>query len=130
MQATAGKAYAFNRSRNSFLASQLRLADTHWGRLRGLMGMPPSGFPFGSGLWIIPCHGVHTMAMRFPIDVVYLDENKVVVHIEENVRPWRMTSIRFDAATVMELRWPTVMNSGTCVGDQVEIAFQQDRSRL
>ena len=115
------KPYAYNVTRKAFLASELKVADTHWKRLRGLMATSPSSFGFGQGLWIVPCHGVHTFAMRYPIDVVYLDQNKVVVHVEENVRPWRFTDIRLDAVTVIEFRWPTVMNSGTCVGDQIEI---------
>ena len=129
MPGTGPKAYAFNRTRKSFLASELQLADTHWGRLRGLMGASTTTFPFGSGLWIVPCHGVHTLGMRFPIDVIYLDENKVVVHIEENVRPWSLTPVHFDAATVMEVRWPTVINTGTCIGDQVEIVGFNHRAR-
>ena len=114
-------AYAYNRTRNAFIASELRRADTHWSRLRGLMGTSPNNFPHGSGLWIIPCQGVHTMWMRYAIDVLYLDEDKRVVHVEENVRPWRMTPMHFDAATVIEVRSPTVMTSGTCVGDTLEI---------
>lgn len=115
------KAYVFNRSRNAFVASELRKADTHWSRLRGLMGTSPQNFPHGCGLWIVPCQGVHTMWMRYAIDVLYLDENKTVVHIEENVQPWRITPMHFEATTVIEVRSSTVMTSGTRVGDTLEI---------
>ena len=40
------------------------------------MGTDAGSFPAGRGLWIVPCHGVHTFAMRFPIDVIYLDSDK------------------------------------------------------
>jgi hypothetical protein len=33
-------------------------------------------FPAGQGLWIVPSRGVHTFAMRFPIDVIYLDSRQ------------------------------------------------------
>ena len=32
--------------------------------------------------------------MRFPIDVLYLDQERIVIHIEEELKPWRMAAIR------------------------------------
>ena len=64
---------AFNQTRQVYLATDLAVAETHWSRLRGLLGTSEGDFRNGSGLWIRPCRGVHTLAMRFPIDVVYLD---------------------------------------------------------
>lgn len=115
------KGYAFNRTRQTFLATDMRVANTHWSRLRGLMWIKPASFGFGQGLWIIPCHGVHTWAMRFPLDLVYLDEKNVVVHVEENVKPWHFAPVRMDTVTVLELPWHTVWNSSTKIGDQIEI---------
>lgn len=117
------KGYAFNRTRQSFVATELAVANTHWTRLRGLMGTVPGQFRLGHGLWIVPCHGVHTIAMRFPIDVVYLSADKTVIHLEENVKPWRITPVLMEAATVLELPSHTVWNTGTSLGDQMEIVF-------
>ncbi|HET8666771.1 MAG TPA: DUF192 domain-containing protein [Terriglobales bacterium] len=119
------RGYAFNRTRQSFLATDMRVANTHWTRLRGLMWTNASSFGFGQGLWIVPCHGVHTWAMRFPIDLAYLDADNIVVHVEENVRPWRFAAVRMDAATVLELPWHTIWNSGTKIGDQIELHFEK-----
>jgi uncharacterized protein len=116
-----GIAYAFNRTRETFLVTELSVADTHWTRLKGLLGTSRGSFWAGKGLWIVPCHGVHTFAMNFSIDVVYLDENDTVVHIEENVKPWRLTPLRMEASTVLELPARTVWNTNTKVGDRVEI---------
>jgi len=118
------RAYAFNQTRQAFLASELEVADTHWSRLKGLMGKSSSAFAAGKGLWIIPCHGVHTLAMGYAIDVVYLDSALVVVHLEENVKPWRVTPLRMDAATVIEVPCHTVWSTGTKIGDQIEIMIQ------
>ena len=103
MSVPGPKGYALNRTRNAYLATHVRLAGTHWSRFRGLMGTEAASFPAGQGLWIVPCHGVHTFAMRFPIDVIYLDGDKVVVHIEENLKPWRVAPVRLRAASVLEL---------------------------
>lgn len=119
--------YAFNRTRQAFLATRLQVADRHWTRLCGLMGMPPAGFVVGQGLWIKPCHGVHTFALRFAIDVIYLDAELRVVHLEENVKPWRLTPILTEADTVLELPSRTVWHSGTQVGDELEIVLGRGR---
>jgi hypothetical protein len=112
---------AFNRTRESFLATELRIADTHWGRLVGLLGTSRENFPPGVGLWIVPCSGVHTFGVRFPIDIVYLDSNQTVIHIEENVKPWRIAPICLQAATVLELPSHVVWDTRTQSGDSVEI---------
>jgi uncharacterized protein len=115
--------YAFNRTRNAYLATNLSVAGTHWSRLRGLMGKDAGSFPAGNGLWIIPSRGVHTLAMRFPIDVLYLDRDKHVVHVEENLKPWRVAKVSMQTASVLELPGNTLKSSGTAVGDEIEIAL-------
>ncbi len=113
--------FAFNRTRQSYLATRLRVAGTHWSRLRGLMGIGPETFPAGDGLWIVPSRGVHSFAMRFPIDIIYLDREKVVVYAKANLRPWRVAPVNMKASSVLELPNNTLHSTGTLVGDRVEI---------
>jgi uncharacterized membrane protein (UPF0127 family) len=117
-------ACAFNRTRATYLATDLRVAHTHWSRFRGLMATDSSYFPRGTGLWIKPSHGIHTFAMRFPIDAVYLDHDRVVVHIEEGLKPWRVAPIRIHAASVLELPAGTIRESKTALGDQIDILLE------
>jgi len=120
------RAQAFNQTRQVYLATSLAFADTHWTRLRGLLGISPSDFRNGCGLWIVPCRGVHTLAMRFPIDVVYLDRARTVIHIEMELQPWCFAPVRLQAASVLELPCQTVSGTGTALGDKVEITFLQE----
>jgi uncharacterized membrane protein (UPF0127 family) len=112
---------AINRTRGTCLAENVRVARTHWSRLRGLVGTAKTAFPPGHALWIVPCRGVHTLAMNFPLDLVYLDAVSTVVHVHESVKPWRFAAVNFQAASVLELPAGTIEKSGTRVGDKIEI---------
>jgi uncharacterized membrane protein (UPF0127 family) len=115
---------AFNQTRQLYLATHLAVAQTHWSRLRGLLGTPAGDFGNGCGLWIRPCRGIHTLAMRFPIDVVYLDRAGRVVHLEHNLQPWRFSPVRMQAASVLELPSHTVARTETALGDRIEIRMK------
>ncbi len=125
---THGK--AFNQTRQTHLATELTLADTHWTRLRGLLGLRADDFHNGSGLWIVPCHGVHTLGMGFAIDVVYLDRALTVIDVRAAVRPWRFTPVRYEAASVLELPCHTAAETKTAVGDTIVITLSKDCNQL
>ena len=76
------------------------LADGFFSRFRGLLGR--SGLQPGEGLLLSPSSSVHTMFMRFPIDVVFLDRGMEVVGVSADVRPWRLAGRR-GARHVLEL---------------------------
>lgn len=116
---------AFNQTRQLYLATDLTVAQTHWSRLRGLLGVSPDDFGNGRGLWIRPCRGVHTLAMRFPIDVLYLNRAGTVVHVEHNLQPWRFSPVRMQAASVLELPSHTLAKTGTALGDRIEIKIKE-----
>jgi uncharacterized membrane protein (UPF0127 family) len=121
---------AFNRTRQAHLATALAIANTHWSRLRGLLGLGANDFRNGSGLWIVPCHGVHTLGMGFPIDVLYLDDGLKVVGIQRDVRPWRFSPVLRNAASVLELPCGTAAETKTAVGDTIEITLPKDCTQL
>jgi len=129
MAVLSAQGQAFNRTRQSYLATALAVADTHWLRLRGLLGLEANDFGNGSGLWIVPCHGVHTLGMGFPIDVVYLDRAMNVIHVQAAVKPWRFAPVRRQAASVLELPSQKVAETGTAVGDRIEISLKKDLGR-
>jgi uncharacterized membrane protein (UPF0127 family)/protein-S-isoprenylcysteine O-methyltransferase Ste14 len=102
------------------LADRLRVADTHWTRLRGLLGtreLEP-----GEGLWIRPCSQVHMFGMRYPLDVVFLADAGRVLRVVEALEPNRVSPRVPGAASVLELPAGTVARVGLTGGAQVEIA--------
>jgi uncharacterized membrane protein (UPF0127 family) len=129
MAVFSSQGQAFNQTRQAFLATALAVADTHWTRLRGLLGVPSSDFRNGSGLWIVPCHGVHTLGMGFPIDVVYLNDAMTVIHIQDDLQPWRFAPVRTQASSVLELPCRTAAETRTAVGDKIQITIEKQKQK-
>jgi uncharacterized protein len=114
--------YVYNKTRETFVATEATLADSYLRRLVGLLGKTRRWAQLGRGLWIVPSRGVHTIGMLFPIDLIFLSKDKEVVHIEEHVRPFRISAVSLKATSVLELPPHTIYRSGTQVGDRLEIA--------
>ena len=109
-----------NRTRERFVATNVAVADSYFRRLIGLLGKTSKWARAGQGLWIVPSHGVHTIGMLFPIDLIFLDREKNVVHVEEHVKPFRISRVSLRSHSVLELPAHTVFRTGTCVGDHLE----------
>lgn len=117
-----GDVYVYNKTRETFVATQAQVADSYFTRLVGLLGKTKRWLQLGRGLWIVPSRGVHTIGMLFPIDLVFLSKEKEVVHVEEYVRPFRISKVSLKAVSVLELPPHTIYRSRTQIGDQLEIA--------
>lgn len=113
--------YVYNRTRERFLGTEVTVADSYLRRLVGLLGKTKRWSRPGRGLWIKNSHGVHTIGMLFSIDLVFLDPANLVVHVEEFVRPFRISAVSLRAKSVIELPAHTVFRTGTQVGDKIEI---------
>jgi uncharacterized protein len=120
---------AFNQTRGAYLATALAVADTHWTRFRGLLSLASHDFRNGDGLWIVPCHGVHTLGMGFAIDVVYLDQALTVIHMETQLSPWRIAPVRRHSLSVLELPCSTITATQTAVGDRIVITLAKDSNQ-
>jgi uncharacterized membrane protein (UPF0127 family) len=60
-----------NITNGAVLADVVQLADNFMTRLKGLLGR--TGLKSDEALIIQPCKSVHTCFMRFPIDVIFLN---------------------------------------------------------
>lgn len=99
------------------VAQQVRLALSALQRLRGLLGGPP--LAPGEALLLRPCNGVHTMFMRYAIDVLFIDAACRVVALRPRMRPWRSSGFVRHAAATVELPAGTLAARGVRVGQQV-----------
>lgn len=112
----------YNKTRETFVATEATVADNYFRRLVGLLGKTNRWAKLGRGIWIIPSRGVHSIGMLFPIDLVFLSKDKEVVHLEEHFRPFRVSRISLKSASVLELPTHTIYRSKTQVGDVLEIS--------
>lgn len=69
-------------------------------RFRGLM-MKKKLYPF-TGLFLKNCSCIHTCFMRFPIDVIYLDQEYKVLD-SETIEPWKRGKMIKGAKHVLEV---------------------------
>jgi uncharacterized membrane protein (UPF0127 family) len=120
--------YVYNKTRETFVATEAVVADGYLRRLVGLLGKTKRWARLGAGLWIIPSRGVHTIGMLFPIDLLFLSKDKEVVHLQEHVRPFRVSKVTLKATSVLELPPHTIYRTGTQVGDRLEISSSQAAS--
>jgi uncharacterized membrane protein (UPF0127 family) len=109
-----------NTTRNTVLGEEITVAGTSLRRLVGLLGK--SKLEPGTGLLIIPSQAIHTVAMRFAIDVVFLDRDWRVIHLRHTMAPYRMTGLHWKARCVLELPSGVIAQTATMVGDQLSIA--------
>src|SRR5690349_18064250 len=117
--------YVYNKTRETFLAFRVKVADSLIGRLVGLLGR--RSLQPDSGVWIVPANAVHTIGMLFSFDLVLIDKNFKVVGLRELVRPFTITRPNFKAESVLELPAHSIFRSRTQIGDQLLIERYEAR---
>src|ERR1700744_3431306 len=108
-----------NPVRQSVLGDRIGVANTSLARLVGLMGR--GSLAPGHGLLIRPSNGVHTLWMRFSIDVLLLDRENQVLSAYRDLRPFRLTAINWKASSALELPTGTIAATNTQLGDQLQL---------
>ncbi|MEW8985439.1 MAG: DUF192 domain-containing protein [Bacillus sp. (in: firmicutes)] len=106
--------------RNNFeieLPLRIIVCDRFWPRFKGLMfRMVPI---VDEGILLVPCNSIHMFFMFFSIDVVFLDENDVVVAVREKVKPNRLILPVARAVKTLELPVGAVGKHSIGVGDRI-----------
>lgn len=82
-------------------ALTIHRAEGFFARLGGLLARAP--LRDAEALCLAPCNSVHTMFMRYAIDVVFLDPRGRVLKVVTGLKPWRVAACR-GAAAALELR--------------------------
>jgi uncharacterized membrane protein (UPF0127 family) len=114
-----GLSCAFNLTRGHMIAHQVKTAVTMLDRRTGLLNRET--FEPGEGLHIVPCDAIHTMGMRFPIDVLFLDGNGAVLAAWRNIPPGGSSMTCVGASSALELPAGMIDATGTKVRDTIQL---------
>ena len=90
-----------------------------WERTQGLLGRRTSDDVIGAFV-LRPCRQVHTLGMRFPIDVAFCDRRGVVLRAV-TIPPWRVTRVVWRSGFVVEAAAGAFDRWQLRPGDTVEV---------
>jgi len=107
-----------NQTKGKVLAKEFQPCISLLSRMKGLMlsKSPRSlvmAFPKEQKI------GIHMMFVFFPIDVLWLDANQMVVAMRESLKPWAAAYPQEPAKYVVELPQGTIRETHTEVGDRL-----------
>jgi len=103
--------------RDGEVLAALEVAEGRWARSRGLLGRDG----IDGALLLQPARSVHTVGMRFPIDVAFCDGDLRVVHIVCPMARYRLGVPRIRARMVIEAEAGAFERWRLRPGDQLEI---------
>lgn len=101
------------------IGSSIRIAADPFSRLRGLLFR--RCLEAGEGMLFMPSGAIHTIGMRFSMDVISICGRGKVNGIRSRLRPCRFAIFPLRSAAVLELPEGTVNRCRIAVGDQLII---------
>jgi len=108
---------AINTTTQKELGKRIRKAITFFQRTRGLLGQKE--IKKGEGLYIPACRSIHTFFMRFPIDVVFIDDDNRITRVAPSLVPFRIAFGPRNTAGVLELPAGTLKDNRCVAGDKI-----------
>lgn len=109
-----------NVTRGTMVAGSMRVASSMRDRNVGLLRTPSE--ELGDGLYIERSPSIHMFFMPYAIDAVFVDGAGHVTKTVPNLRPWRVVPWARGARDCLELPVGRIQESGTRVGDTLEVA--------
>lgn len=110
-----------DRKTGKTIAKEVEQAASFWARFRGLMLRRK--FEEGKALLFEfkkPArHSIHMFFVRFPIDLVFLDQERKVTEVRESFKPWRIHRPKHPSKYLVELPAGTIRRSGIKSGQKL-----------
>jgi uncharacterized membrane protein (UPF0127 family) len=104
-----------NADRETVLGAAIEVAATSAKRAKGLLGR--DHLADGEGLLFKHCASLHTLFMRFAIDIAYISKEGKVLKVAHAVPPFRVCVAPLRAHYALELPAGRLQASGTKVND-------------
>lgn len=97
----------------------IKVADSFWSRLKGLLGKRK--LEYGEGMLLKPCRQIHTWFMSFPIDVLFLDKKGRIVEVLPSLPPGSKSAFVKEGYQVLELPAGAIQKFSLKTGETIEI---------
>lgn len=111
----------FNLSKQTRISTETRYANRIWERMRGMIGRSFDGFD----AMVFPrCSAIHTFFMSMPIDVIFADQENVVVKVFKSLPTWRPCICVPRAVTVIEMPSGTLDKTPVDPGDKLDLSAE------
>jgi uncharacterized membrane protein (UPF0127 family) len=107
-----------NATKKTMVSDKCHFANTVLKRMVGLLNR--GRIEKGEGLLLDRCYGIHTIGMRFPIDVLFLDKDLHVIRAVKALPTYRICVVR-KSVYVLEVPVGALDASCTEDGDQIQI---------
>ena len=108
-----------NSTRKETLATHVEKAHTLFTRMKGLLGR--SDLNNHHTLWILNCNSIHTLFMKFPIDVIFVNKTLIVKSVYRNINPGRFIFPVWGASSVFEFSSKALKDKTIERGDQLDV---------
>lgn len=113
------KTIALRTAEGRFIAHEVRIAYSLAARLLALSR--ERSLPARAGLLLSPARGIHTLGMRFAVDVVFLSSQMRVLALASRVRPWRVLLAPRGTGRVLELAAGQIAATGLKAGTYIVV---------
>ena len=103
------------------IVQNVLMARSLWDRMKGLIGK--TDFPSVNTLWILPCTGIHTFFMKFPIDVIFVNRKLQIKAVFKNIAPSRIIypPLFSNSHSVFEFKTPALNSFQLEKGNQLYV---------
>ena len=108
-----------NATTGQVVATRARLAEGFVDRVFGFLNR--KHIDREEALWLPQCASIHTVGMREPIDVLFLDREDRVVRVLCNVPSNRLAVFCHGANSVIELAAGALQRSDVLIGDRFSL---------
>ncbi len=101
------------------IGDKVQLANRFLSRLKGLMfreHLDP-----GEGILLYPCNSIHMFFMKTPLDILFLDENMVVMKQINGIKPGQVSPVVKNAKYVLELGYGSFQANDELEGHQLSL---------
>ena len=109
----------YNSTQNNIIADEVKVAENFFTRSVGLLcrkSILPS-----EALIIKPCCSIHTIFMKFSIDVLFVNKKNEIVALHQNLKPWRILPIHLRSHYVIELAAGQIAVNNICLSDIINL---------